>query len=447
MNAAAEIPWTPQDSKSEPHPLFEHVSELAFKNAPIGLAQCQRSGNITALNPALEQMLGGKSVGKSTMVRGLNFADLVHPHDRAEADRLLGELFSGQRDDFQMDSQNPLGNTFAGTSGNPPGAISTVRWTAWRVPSTNSDPDHALVLAEYASRDLLREQEIEQRFRQAQKLEAVGRLAGGAAHDFNNLLTGVLLYCDLLMAHLAPDQAEPDQLGHNQRARQYAEEIRNASLQATGLVRQLLAVARPSTGEPRLLVLNEIVDGMHNLLARLIGENIELKFHLDPNLGVIRMDPTQCQQILLNLVLNARDAISQATPSGGQITVETCNCKVQVLTERVLTESRPEVASQASLPCALFVVTDNGSGMDAATRAHLFEAFFTTKAENGTGLGLATVHEIVTTNGGLIDVDSAPGTGTRVSVLLPLVPQTVLHPREAHDFQPDRNPEERVPEI
>ncbi|MGA2745763.1 MAG: ATP-binding protein [Candidatus Sulfotelmatobacter sp.] len=442
MSAAAEIPWKPQDSKTELHPLFERVSEHVFANAPIGLAQCQRAGNITALNPALEQMLGGKagassSDGKSTMARGLSFADLVHPHDRAEADRLLGELFSGRRDHFQMDSQNPLGNTFASTSGNPPGTIPTVRWTAWRVASTNGHPDHALVLGEYKSPDLLREQEIEQRLRQAQKLEAVGRLAGGAAHDFNNLLTGVLLYCDLLMAHLEP----------NHRVRKYAEEIRNASLQATGLVRQLLAVVRPSTGEPRLLVLNEIVEGMHNLLARLIGENIELKFHLDPNLGAIRMDPTQCRQILLNLVLNARDAISQATPSGGQITVETCNCKVQVLPEQVLTESRPELASQASLPCALFVVTDNGSGMDAATRAHLFEAFFTTKAGNGTGLGLATVHEIVTSNGGLIHVDSAPSTGTRVSVLLPLVPQIVVHPRDVCDFQPDRNPEERVPEI
>jgi signal transduction histidine kinase len=451
MSAAAEIPWKPQDSKTELHPLFEPVSEHVFENAPIGLAQCQRTGNITALNPALEQMLGGKSGARSRMARGLSFADLIHPHDCAEADRLLSELFSGRRDHFQMDSQNPLGNTFASTSGNPPGTIPTVRWTAWRVTSTNGHPDHALVLAEYASRDLLRGQEIEQRFRQAQKLEMVGRLAGGAAHDFNNLLTGVLLYCDLLMSHLAPDHLEPDQLSANQRARQYAEEIRNASLQATGLVRQLLAMARPPTGEPRLLVLNEIVDGMHNLLARLIGENIELKFHLDPNLGLVRMDPTQCQQILLNLVLNARDAISQATPSGGQITVETSNCKVQVLTDRVLTEPlfpepRSRVASEASLPCALFVVTDNGSGMDAGTRAHLFEAFFTTKAGNGTGLGLATVHDIVTSNGGLIHVDSAPGAGTRVSVLLPLVPQTVQHPQDARDFQPDRNSEERVPE-
>ncbi len=411
MSAAAEIPWTPQDSKTELHPLFDH--------APIALAQCQRAGNITALNPALEQMFGGRS----RMGQPLKFADLVHPQDRAEAGRLLEELFEGQRDSFQIDSQNRFGSTLGITSGN----ARPVRWTAWRVANPNGNPDYALVLAQDAPRD----HEAEQRLRQAQKLEAVGRLAGGVAHDFNNLLTGVLLYCDLLMAHLEPCH----------RVRKYAEEIRDASLQATGLVKQLLAVARPTSCGPRVLLLNEIAEGMRNLLVRLIGENIELKFHLDPNLGLIQMDPTHSQQILLNLVLNARDAISEAMPGGGEITVETCNGKVQVLTE-----PHSPTGSRASLPCALLVVADNGRGMDAATRAHLFEAFFTTKAGNGTGLGLATVYDIVTSNGGLIHVDSAPASGTRVSVLLPLVPQTVLHLQEARDFQPEKNPEELISE-
>ncbi len=288
------------------------------------------------------------------------------------------------------------------------------------MPGINGDADYALALAEDAPRN----QEAEQRLRQAERLEAVGRLAGGVAHDFNNLLTGVLLYCDLLMANLEP--------GH--RVRKYAEEIRNAGMQATGLVRQLLAVARPTTREPRLLSLNEIAEGMRNLLVRLIGENIELKFQLDPNLGLIKMDPTQSQQILLNLVLNARDAM----PGGGQITVETSNCKVQILDRIAVTRT---AARPTSLPCALFVVADNGSGMDAATRAHLFEAFFTTKAGKGTGLGLATVHDIVTSNGGLIHVDSAPACGTRVSVLLPLVPEAVLNSAIAIKiFQPETNP-------
>ena len=349
---------------------------------------------------------------RSSLPPSLCFTDLIHPQDRVEGERFFRELFERQRDSFQIDSQ------MAGANTRP------VRWTAWRVPGTNGEPDYALALAQDAPRD---DHKAAERLRQAEKLEAVGRLAGGVAHDFNNLLTGVLLYCDLLMAYLEP----------NHRVRKYAEEIRKAGMQATGLVRQLLAVARPTNSEPRLLSLNEIAEGMRNLLVRLIGENIDLQFHLDPNLGLVKMDPTQSQQILLNLVLNARDAM----PGGGQITVETSNCKVQVLTEPGGTESGVPASTPTSLPCALFVVIDNGSGMDVTTRAHLFDAFFTTKASQGTGLGLATVHDIVTSNGGLIHVDSAPACGTRVSVLLPLVPEAILDLHNTHDFSPEKNQE------
>jgi len=397
MNAAAEIPWTPQVSKTDLHTLFV--------NSPFALAECGREGNITALNPALELMLGGTPAVSPSLC----FTDMLRPQDRAHAARMLGELFERQRNSFRLNSQT------TGANSRP------VCWTVWRVPGANSDPEYAIALAE----DTARNEEAEERLRQAEKLQAVGRLAGGVAHDFNNLLTGVLLYCDLLMAHLEPCH----------RVRKYAEEIRNAGMQATGLVRQLLAVAQPTNCEPQLLSLNLIAEGMRNLLVRLIGENIELIFHLDPNLGLIRMDPTHSQQILLNLVLNARDAM----PGGGQITVETSNCKVQVLTEQVLTgqvrtEPGPGACSPATLPCALFVVADNGAGMDAATQAHLFEAFFTTKPGQGTGLGLATVHDIVSGNGGLIHVESAPACGTRVNVLLPLVPEAVLLSRDSPDF-------------
>ena len=398
MSIGAELTWTPPDSKSELGPVFE--------NAPFALALCQGAGNILALNSALEHMLGDTH----GIARSARFEDLIHPEHRADAERLLAELFARRRGSFQLHSQTTGANS------------RRVRWTAWRVAGTNGTPDSVLVLAE----DAPLHHEAEQRLRQAERLEAVGRLAGGVAHDFNNLLTGVLLYCDLLMAHLEPCH----------RVRKYAEEIRKAGIQATGLVRQLLAVARPTNSEPRLLSLNEIADGMRNLLVRLIGENINLKFQLDPNLGLIKMDPTQCQQILLNLVLNARDAM----PGGGQITVETSNCKVQVLTE-----AKTAVDTAALLPCALFVVADNGSGMDAATRSRLFEAFFTTKASKGTGLGLATVLDIVTSNGGLIHVESAPACGTRVSVLLPLIPQSVLSSDEFQNLRPETNREILIP--
>jgi PAS domain S-box-containing protein len=382
MSAITELRRLPQDSKVELHSFFE--------NAPMGLLQCHRHGAITALNPAMEQMLAANDS------RSLSLADLIHSQDRAQTERLLRELLDGERQCFQIDT---IPTT---TDGRP------VHWTAWRVSGANGEPDCVIASAQDAPEN----REAEQRLRQAERLEAVGRLAGGVAHDFNNLLTGVLLYCDLLMAHLEPCH----------RVRKYAEEIRNAGLQATGLVRQLLALARPASSEPRLLSLNEIVEGMRNLLVRLIGENIELELCLDPNLGLVKMDPTQAQQILLNLVLNSRDAM----PSGGKITVETSNCKVQALAESAI-----DASPMAALPCALFVVSDNGCGMDAATRAHLFEAFFTTKpGGKGTGLGLATVYDIVTRNGGLINVESAPVRGTRVTVLLPLVPEAALNSQD-----------------
>jgi signal transduction histidine kinase len=367
MSAAAEITWA-EDSRAE--------FQMLFENAPFGLARCQSQGHVIAMNPALQRMLG------SAVRPTLCLADLIRI---PQAEHLVSDLLNRNRDRFQIESR---------TTDSP---ARSLRWTVWRATTRNVSADNIFALAEEFSVVPTREQRL-----QADRLEAVGRLAGGVAHDFNNLLTGVLLYCDLLMATLEPDN----------RVRKYAEEIRKAGLQATGLVRQLLAIVKPSRSEPRLLSLNEIAEGMRNLLVRLIGENIELTFDLDSNLGLIKMDPTQAQQILLNLALNARDAM----PGGGRISITTSDCRVQVLPN---TEFKP--SRNACLPCALFTVEDNGIGMDASTQAHLFEPFFTTKAGKGTGLGLATVHNIVTSNGGLIHVDSEPGKGTRFSVLLPLV--------------------------
>jgi two-component system, cell cycle sensor histidine kinase and response regulator CckA len=329
------------------------------------------------MNPAFARTFNSGN-GK----RSLRFQELVCAEDRDRTELLLRNLFSAGR-----------GHCMAEAAGADPDKTK-LRWTAWREPSGAGEPDHALIMVEKTVNV-----PAEESLLQTQRWQAVGRLTGGVVHDFNNLLTGVMLYCDLLLSTLDT----------RDRRRRYADEIRSAIVQATGLVRQLLVFARPHPTAVRLLCLNEVALGMQDLLSRLIGENITLELSLDPELGAVKIDPTQVQQILLNLVLNARDALS----AGGRITVETRNCRFQPVAG-TMTSSAP------AFPCILLAVADNGHGMDAETRQHLFEPFFTTKNEGeGTGLGLTTVHSIVTTNRGLIHFESEPGRGTRVMILLP----------------------------
>ena len=229
------------------------------------------------------------------------------------------------------------------------------------------------------------------------RMEAFGRLACGVAHDFNNLLTGIMLYCDLLIAGLED----------NCPLRCHAEEIRGAGLDGVALIQRLLTKARPQLVEA-LLSGNEIISGSKNFMARLLGEKIELVTALTDDLGYVRMDSTQVRRILFNLVLNARDAM----PQGGRVTVETRNSTNWLPNSEDL---RPHRA-----PCIEFTVTDTGFGMDAETRSHLFEPFFTTKNSGyGNGLGLVAVNSIVKQHGGVLRVESNEGQGTRVIVRLP----------------------------
>src|SRR5438128_3259155 len=229
------------------------------------------------------------------------------------------------------------------------------------------------------TRDIREQKQAEQHVRESQKLETIGRLVGGVAHDFNNLLTGIMLYCDLLIAGLGSDR----------RLRYHAEEIRLAGQHGAALIQQLLAVARHQVVEPHLLSWNQVISRMRNLLVRLIGENLELVTSLADDLGCVRMDSAQAQQIVLNLVLNARDAM----PEGGRITLATRNCADCL--------SNPSQQKSGLVPCVEFTVTDAGCGMDAETRSRLFEPFFTTKQPGqGNGLGLVTVSNIVKQDGG-----------------------------------------------
>jgi signal transduction histidine kinase len=246
------------------------------------------------------------------------------------------------------------------------------------------------------ARDISRHRHTEEQLREAQRLEAVGRLVGGVAHDFNNLLTGMMLYCDLLIGELEKDT----------RSHRHAQEMRMAGENGAALVQQLLNLARPAGAESRECAVNDVVIGIQDLLTRLIGENIVLKTSLAPDLGAVAMEPAQVQQILLNLVLNARDAM----PDGGRITVATRNCS---LTADSLTETARWVELR---------VTDTGCGMAADTLNHAFDPFFTTKKPGrSSGLGLATARRLATLQGGSITAESEPGKGTRISVRLPRV--------------------------
>jgi two-component system, cell cycle sensor histidine kinase and response regulator CckA len=378
MSAATPFPVSEPSAIRRPRTDFRSI----FEHAPVAAACCDAQGLIVEMNPAFEKALRSHLTDKHS----LRLYDLIPPQDHGAVEPLVRDLLNASRGSIRLEIKTAAHG------------LANTKCTLWRFAATG-EPSHALLIAEPNGNAAAEESSI-----QAQRWEAIGRLAGGVVHDFNNLLTGVTLYCDLLLSTLDP----------RDRRRRYADEIRAAIVQATGLVQQLLVFARPQATEARALCLNQIASGMQDLLTRLIGENIALDLRLDPDLGLVKIDQAQAQQIFLNLVLNARDALSD----GGRIVVETRNCEFQSVRHSMPADSC------AAFPCVLLVVGDNGRGMDAETRQRLFEPFFTTKSSGqGTGLGLTTVRSIVTTNRGLIHVESEAGRGTRVMILLPRASQ------------------------
>ena len=243
------------------------------------------------------------------------------------------------------------------------------------------------------------EKQVGEQVQQSQRMEAVGQLAGGLAHDFNNLLGVILGYCELLEHRLTPD-------GSNRRM---VEQIHSAGTRAASLTRQLLAFSRRQVLRPLVLDLNRLVSGMETTLRRLIGENIEIATRLIPDLRCVKADPSQIEQILMNLVVNARDAM----PGGGTITIETANVELDGSLEY------PEVIPGSYV---MLAVTDTGVGMNSETQARIFEPFFTTKQpDKGTGLGLSTVYGIVKQSAGYIYAYSEPNRGATFKVYLPYV--------------------------
>ena len=274
--------------------------------------------------------------------------------------------------------------------------------------------DEELLVAERTKRAL------EHRLAQAQKMEALGQLASGVAHDFNNILTVIGGHADMLLPG-ASDETRSD-----------IEQIRQAATSAASMTGQLLAFSRQSVLEPKDVDINSVVESTKTMLRRTIGEHIELVVRLDPKLWHVRADANQLGRVLLNVAINARDAM----PHGGRLTIETSN---------VDDGSRPPVAESESGRYVVMSVADNGMGMSSATKAHLFEPFFTTKdLGRGTGLGLAVVDGIVTQTGGYIDVDSHIGHGTTFKIFLPATDRAASDDAGRSDTEPAASGSETI---
>ncbi|HEX3320575.1 MAG TPA: ATP-binding protein [Terriglobales bacterium] len=354
--------------------LWSACLDAVYRSISVGILVCETKGCVIASNHAARAMLGFSE----DEVRAERWTELIKPSNDEQGARLQ-ELVSGSCESYQAEGTLLVRNGFR------PWCRSTAQLI--------QGPNHRrLILVTVEDLSVLKA--AEERLHETQKLESIGRLVGSVAHDFNNLLTGIVLYSDLLVAN--------KQVGDDTRL--HASTIRAAADHGAALVKQLLTLARKQVVEPQILSLNEVIESMSDLLKRLAGERIQLKLELESGLWSVLLDATQVQQIILNLILNARDAM----PQGGDIVVVTKNCLPT-------TSKQPNCRRIVSLS-----VSDSGYGMDEQTRAQLFRPFFTTKTPGkGNGLGLATIHRIVQDAGGAILVESELGKGTRIEIALP----------------------------
>jgi PAS domain S-box-containing protein len=380
-------------------------SEMNFRslvtNAPYGICRCDSTGKILDANPSFVEILGYSSA-----------ADLIgrHIYDLyAEADQWFDLA------DFLRSSAPFKGLTAEWKRKH--GANSVVRVSGRSVSNGRGEG----VVFELFAEDVTERRALEQQLRQSQKMEAVGRLAGGIAHDFNNLLMVISGYSEFLLERLG---AEPYLRGP-------AQEIASAAERASSLTRQLLAFSRKQMLAPRLVSLNDVVTENLKMLTRMIGEDIDLVMVPGKGLWSVRADAGQIEQVIMNLAVNARDAM----PSGGKLTIETSNITLDADYARYHAPLQPG-------DYVMVAISDTGAGMDLETQSHIFEPFFTTKGPKGTGLGLSTVYGIIKQSGGYIWVYSEIGKGTTFKVYLPRVASTgetatqVAAPVEYHKVEP-----------
>jgi PAS domain S-box-containing protein len=370
----------------------EKLFDLIGENAADLIAVVDMKGNRLYNSPSYEKILG---YTQEDLVNSSGL-DQIHPDDRDKVIAASNEAKKtgiGRRLEYRMRHKNGSWRVLESTAS----VVRNQKGENERLVIVNRD-----ITERKQAEDELRESEHQ--LRQAQKMEAVGRLSGGIAHDFNNLLSVIIGYADEL------DTSR----GETEKLRKNAEQIKKAGLRAASLTRQLLAFSRQQVLQPRILEVNGVVAELAKMLKRLIGADIELTLALDPAAGRVKADQSQLDQVIVNLVVNARDAM----PDGGKLTIETCNAE---LGERQ-TAKMPYVQPGSYVQLA---VTDTGTGMTEETIAHIFEPFFTTKEKGkGTGLGLSTVYGIVKQSGGYIWVDSEPGKGTSFKIFLPQETET-----------------------
>jgi PAS domain S-box-containing protein len=353
-----------------------------FENAVEGIYQSTPDGKYISANPALARMLGFHSPEELIETSNAHPMEYLDPEKRVEFQALMKK--HGRVHGFQYQLRR---------------CDDTLLWVSENAHAVR-DAGGNVLYYEGTVEDITRHRELEEQLRQMQKIEAIGRLAGGVAHDFNNILMAISSYAELLCRKLP----EADS------SRRYVDEIVRATDRGSSLTQGLLAFSRKQVLSPQIVDLNALIGDQINMLERLLGEAIVLRFQPGAGLGHTKVDPGQVQQVVMNLVINARDAM----PDGGEVLIETANAE--------LDPSASDSGARSSSEYVMISVTDTGCGIDDETKPHIFEPFFTTKEQGkGTGLGLATVFGIVKQSSGQIFLQSEPGMGTTFKVYFPRV--------------------------